>query len=318
MRRLLLLLAAATAASPTTTRRGALRSLVAAPPAAALCALGGAPARGAVAAAPAKGDVAREALSGLAGGAAQRIAKDVVLYPIDTVKVRLQTAGNRELTRRSLADPYAGALAPLVVGVPSASLFFAVKDGLGQVALNAGFENEFVTEAATVTLANLPYWGARAPVELVKTRQQLARPPRPLGDVAREIYDGKGVGGFYAGAVESYCYAVPADIIKFYSYRALKKKYAGLATSPVATKALLGSAASSIAQLTTTPLDVCKIRAIQAGDRGDVSIPRRIADIARDEGPFELFAGVAPRLARAVVSGALQFGSYELAKSLFR
>ena len=143
-------------------------------------------------------------------------------------------------------------------------------------------------------------------------------PALSLGDVAREIYDGKGVGGFYAGAVESYCYAVPADIIKFYSYRALKEKYAGLATSPVATKALLGSAASSIAQLTTTPLDVCKIRAIQAGDRGDVSIPRRIADIARDEGPFELFAGVAPRLARAVVSGALQFGSYELAKSLFR
>ena len=51
------------------------------------------------------GSVSSEFWTGLAGGAAQRIAKDIVLHPIDTVKTRLQRAGERRLTRRSFASP---------------------------------------------------------------------------------------------------------------------------------------------------------------------------------------------------------------------
>ena len=49
--------------------------------------------------------VSREVLSGLAGGAAQRITKDVVLYPIDTVKVRLQTVQGRHQAGASSWTP---------------------------------------------------------------------------------------------------------------------------------------------------------------------------------------------------------------------
>ena len=83
---------------------------------------------------PEQPTVSREVLSGLAGGAAQRITKDVVLYPIDTVKVRLQTVQGRQISRRVFVDPYAGVLAPLLVGVTAAALFFGVKDGLGELA----------------------------------------------------------------------------------------------------------------------------------------------------------------------------------------
>ncbi|KAK7236646.1 protein serine/threonine phosphatase [Aureococcus anophagefferens] len=140
----------------------------------------------------------QEVLSGLAGGAAQRIAKDVVLFPIDTVKVRLQTAGNRALTRRAFSDPTAASSRRFVVGVPAASLFFGVKDGLAAYARNAGVADEFALEALTVALANGPYWAA-----LAGTAEDAAAArggPEGAVSLARRIYDEAGLAGFYAGA----------------------------------------------------------------------------------------------------------------------
>ena len=134
--------------STTAGRRGALLILAAAP-LVTLAANAAEP--------PQTPTVSREVLSGLAGGAAQRITKDVVLYPIDTVKVRLQTVQGRQFSRRVFVDPYAGVLAPLVVGVPAAALFFGVKDGLGELAAERGLTDPFLVEAVTVCLANAPY-----------------------------------------------------------------------------------------------------------------------------------------------------------------
>ena len=39
--------------------------------------------------------------------------------------------------------------------------------------------------------------------------------------------------------------------------------------------------------------------------------------IAREEGVGKLFSGLAPRLTRALLSGAIQFGSYEFTKGAF-
>ena len=44
----------------------------------------------------------------------------------------------------------------------------------------------------------------------------------------------------------------------------------------------------------------------------------RAATVAREEGLSALFAGLQPRLLRAVASGAVQFASYELTQNLFR
>jgi len=206
-------------------------------------------------------------------------------------------------------------LPSLVVGVPAAALFFGVKDGVASLAAARGLGDGAPVEALAVTAANGPYWLARAPAELLKTRQQLAGPAaRPLRAAVADVLAEDGARGLYAGYAESFCYAVPADLVKFLAYRSLKKKFA---PADVAAKAALGAAAAATANLVTTPLDVVKTRALEAGD-GGVAIPARALAIARDEGPFALYAGVAPRLLRAVVSGGLQFGSYEFTKRLFR
>ena len=264
---------------------------------------------------PQQPTVSREVLSGLAGGAAQRISKDVVLYPIDTVKVRLQTVQGRQISRRVFVDPYAGVLAPLVVGVPAAALFFGVKDGLGELAAERGLTDPFLVEAVTVCLANAPYWACRAPVELIKTRQQLANNntmEKPWA-VAQTIIDNDGLAGLWTGFQESYWHAVPADVLKFSVYRALKERYGG---SGIVRKALLGSCASAVALSATTPLDVAKTRSMERGAASE-DIIRRLGAILDTEGVGALYAGLGPRVARAAVSGGLQFGSYEAAKRMF-
>lgn len=255
-----------------------------------------------------KAQAKSEFVSGLAGGAAQRITKDLVLHPIDTVKTRLQRKG-ATFSRRVLLDPYAGVLGPLVVGVPAGALFFGVKDAT--VAALEGL-NEDLVEVLAVSAANLPYWLVRSPAELVKVRQQL-QGGQALG-MAREIFDQGGIQALYTGALESYTYALPTDLVKFVTYRKLKStfpQYTG-----VTKKAGLGSLASATAQLVTTPLDVVRTRAMDAG-ASSLTITDRARAIFNDEGVPALFAGLAPRLLRSLVSGGLQFGSYEFTKRLF-
>ncbi|KAJ1446815.1 mitochondrial carrier domain-containing protein [Pelagophyceae sp. CCMP2097] len=252
-------------------------------------------------------------ISGLAGGAAQRLVKDIVLHPIDTVKTRLQRPGMRQLTRAALLNPYAGVVAPLVVGVPAGALFFGVKDLVARQ-MEGVVSSEALAEALAVGVANVPYWFFRNPAELVKTRQQLGAPGGAAA-VAADILKTDGPAGLYAGVTESYAYALPTDVVKFAAYRQLK---ASLPGSGILHKAGLGAAASALAQFATTPLDVVKTRSMDAVAAGPPrSIPARLADIVREEGLGELFAGLSPRLVRAVVSGFLQFGSYEFTKRLF-
>lgn len=291
---------------PAAGRRAALRSLSLAPLATAVAANAASPT-----ATIQPPTVSREVLSGLAGGAAQRLTKDIVLYPIDTVKVRVQ-GNRRQLTRRVFVDPYAGVLAPLVVGVPAAALFFGVKDGLGELAAEYGWKDPLLVEAVTVSLANAPYWLCRAPVELIKTRQQLNMTGGPVA-VARSIIKEDGPGGLWTGFKESYWHAVPADVLKFGVYRMLKDRYG----TGIVRKALLGSCASAVALTATTPLDVVKTRSMEA-DAEEAGVVQRIQRIVQTEGVGALYAGLAPRVARALVSGGLQFGSYEAAKRFFK
>ncbi|KAJ8604466.1 hypothetical protein CTAYLR_000941 [Chrysophaeum taylorii] len=255
-------------------------------------------------------EVAKEFISGLAGGAAQRIAKDIVLHPIDTVKTRLQRQDSRRLSRRLFLNPYAGVVPPLVVGVPAGALFFGVKDATN-AALRPLELAPDLEEALVVAVANIPYWLARAPAELLKTRRQLVEGGESALDLAKDIVSRDGLEGLYVGAFEAYAYALPTDIVKFLVYRRLKARFRA------SDKALLGAFASATAQLATTPLDVVKTRAMDA-DADYIPIPTRALKIAKEEGPAALFAGVTPRLLRAAVSGALQFSTYELTKRLFR
>eukprot|EP01039_Chlorochromonas_danica_P010175 gene10175-11259_t len=267
-------------------------------------------------------------LSGLLGGAASRASKEVVLHPIDTVKARVQTAqGAVNGSFLSLyGDPalyeklYDGLIPSLLGGIPAGAVFFGVKDFSKSFLSGAlpSWSRPEIT-ALAVVLANVPYWLLRTPSEVVKTQQQVKGRSSSAGGVnkndvsawATTLRDGPLMAQAFSSNL---LYALPADIIKFVIY----EQFVGNGRVEGLQAAFFGAIASALAQLLTTPLDVLRVRVMlgssQSGQsgRGIVSVSSLLAA----EGPAVLFLGTAPRLLRAVVSGGVQFASYELARNI--
>lgn len=130
-----------------------------------------------------------------------------------------------------------------------------------------------------------------------------------------------GVSELYQGYSENILYGLPADVIKFVAYDNFTGGKGKKDISPI-DGAVYGAAATAIAQLVTTPLDVLRNRVMTevSKDDDDISSSKdlsyidRIVKIAKEEGIEELFTGSTPRIAKACLSGAIQFATYEETK----
>jgi len=260
-----------------------------------------------------------EFISGLIAGAVQSTVKQLVLYPFDTVKSRLQVSeGDRSLFDAALyKDAYSGIGPTLLSSAPTASLFFAVKDLVKQQ-VTEGLGNTLGTLTA-VGAANVPYWLVRNPTEVIKTRRQTGQIDDPAKATV-DLWQEQGPSGFYRGYASNLAYAFPVDAAKFVLYdsfkKELKQKNGGKKLSPIES-AVFGGIATAVAQSVATPLDVARTRIMNADPStpaGSDNVLQILADVAATEGVGGLFAGIAPKLARAVVSGALQFSVLEQVK----
>ena len=160
------------------------------------------------------------------------------------------------------------------------------------------------------------------------------------------------VDAFYLGYWENILYAYPADVIKFLVYDSWTRKLGGKQALSPLQGAVVGAGATAVAQLVTTPLDVVRNRlmasamsinttaqgtlqsptAVSPGpgeDESDKDEPAESEDgrayrqrsywealtyLAESEGLPGLFAGAAPRVGKALISGAIQFATYEETK----
>ncbi|KAM3573199.1 hypothetical protein VYU27_004802 [Nannochloropsis oceanica] len=260
-------------------------------------------------------------ISGLAGGAASRASKELLLHPIDTWKTRLQYAKGDEEPAELFRNLYDGVWPALVVGTPAGAAFFATKDVLkGLAKTTFGSKYRILTTIGAVFIANFPYWLIRNPAEVLKTQQQTGLVDSSTAGVIEAVKE-EGLGGLYRGYASNIAYAFPTDAIKFVVYEALQNQFTRK-LNPLESSAL-GSAASSVAQLMSTPLDVVRTRIMtDCKSTGEADVPtasvwKTARTIAAEEGVGKLFSGLVPRLTRAFLSGAIQFGSYELTKGAF-
>jgi solute carrier family 25 S-adenosylmethionine transporter 26 len=119
--------------------------------------------------------------AGLAGFTVH-VVKQTVLYPIDTIKVRIQAEKadpTRPLWTRGdlFKGCYKGFLVPLVINSPASAVFFAVKDSV-KSELKAKIGNPLSTVAA-ILAAQVPYWLIRQPAEAIKVPAHSSSSPLP-------------------------------------------------------------------------------------------------------------------------------------------
>lgn len=224
-------------------------------------------------------------------GAAAGLSVDLLTYPLDTIKTRLQSNHHNTLHPRRL---YNGVGAMLTGSVPSAALFFACFDTLTPVvgAIPAAVVGETVSCAV------------RVPVEVVKQRLQVG--PNTSGyALMREIYRRDGVKGFYVGGRATLMRDLPFAVIQYPLYNMLTKHYQTKWADGVC-----GAVSGGIAALITHPMDVFKTRSIVFGTSDNHNPFLVIRDLHRNG---LLFCGIRQRVAMFTVGGFIYFGAYSFA-----
>jgi len=128
-----------------------------------------------LAATAADGSGFRESLiQGMIAGAVAGAAVDLVLYPIDTVKTRLQTDSMKVVDMEALPALYSGVVGSLAGHVPSSALFFAVYQTAKVFWLEPAYgEGALAAQLLASALGNIAASTIRVPTEVVKTRIQV-------------------------------------------------------------------------------------------------------------------------------------------------
>ncbi|KAI9728168.1 MAG: S-adenosylmethionine transporter [Chrysothrix sp. TS-e1954] len=268
------------------------------------------------------------AISLLAGGLAGTTV-DLSLYPLDTLKTRLQSASGFAASG-GFRGIYAGVGSALVGSAPGAALFFvsyeACKDALQPHATSDSGEAGAHLLAASV--GEIAACAVRVPTEVIKQRAQAAEAPSSMAALRNILDSRRTVGltgvwrGLYRGWGITVFREVPFTMIQFPLWEWLKKQQCRRVSRPptspatASESAVFGCISGAVAAAASTPLDVLKTRMMLSKERQRLLVLS--ATIAREEGMHAFFKGMVPRIAWISVGGAVFLGSYQWTSNLLK
>lgn len=262
----------------------------------------------------------------LLSGAVAGFTVDAVLFPLDTLKTRLQLAATSASRSPAalLTGLYAGFGPAVLASAPAAAAFFGTYDFIKRMLedrLSHG--NEAWTpfaHAVSAAAGDIAGSTVRAPFEVVKQRLQSGMYTSPLAAV-KSIALKEGPAGFFAGYGSLVLRELPFDALQFPLYEFFKSSLARRRKRPLQTweTSICGSLAGGISAALTTPLDVVKTRLMtqSAANPKYHGLIHGIRTIAKEEGPKALMSGVAPRVLWISLGGAIFFGAFEASKKAF-
>ncbi|THV06535.1 mitochondrial carrier [Dendrothele bispora CBS 962.96] len=263
-------------------------------------------------------------LQSLTAGGAAGTAVDLLFFPIDTIKTRLQSA--QGFTRAGgFSGIYKGVGSVVVGSAPGAAVFFSTYDTLKKTLPVQGPLNHMISASVGEVAACL----VRVPTEVIKTRAQTSSYgalAQSSWAAAKLVWAHEGISGFYRGFGITVMREIPFTSLQFPLYEFLKYRLALSLTPKRQHKqlyaheaAVCGSIAGGVAAALTTPLDVLKTRVMldiknpsTNTSPQNISLLTRLRLIYTTEGVGALFAGVVPRTMWISAGGAVFLGMYEL------
>ncbi|KAL3513965.1 hypothetical protein ACH5RR_026682 [Cinchona calisaya] len=254
---------------------------------------------------------------GAVAGATAGVVVESVLYPIDTIKTRLQAVrGGAEIILRGLYSGLAGNLAGVL---PASAIFVGVYEPTKQILLRSFPEN--LSALAHLTAGAVGGAASsiiRVPTEVVKQRMQTGQ-FASAPNAVRCIVAKEGFRGLYAGYGSFLLRDLPFDAIQFCIYEQLRMGYKLAARRDLndPENAIIGAFAGAITGAITTPLDVIKTRLmVQGSAKQYEGILHCVDTIVREEGTSALFKGLGPRVLWIGIGGSIFFGVLERTKKL--
>lgn len=267
-------------------------------------------------------------LISLISGAAAGTSTDIVFFPIDTIKTRLQARGGF-FKNGGYHNIYKGVGSAIIASAPGASLFFITYDSMKEyskpwIQQFNGMKHreqlcETVSHMFSSTLGEIAACTIRVPAEVIKQRTQTGLTNTSYNTllVILKNKNGKGIlRNLYRGYNTTIMREIPFTCIQFPLYEFLKKKWVFFQSNSSLLKpwqgAICGSIAGGIAAALTTPVDFIKTR-LMLSDKS-VSTFQLVKTIWEEEGPLIFISGIGPRTVWISAGGAIFLGMYETVK----
>ncbi|KAI9486442.1 MAG: mitochondrial carrier domain-containing protein [Benjaminiella poitrasii] len=255
----------------------------------------------------------------LVAGALAGTAAESVLFPLDTIKTRLQSRTGFAISG-GFRSVYSGLFSAVVGSAPNAALFFVTYEAIKRLlgASTDGVSDSPYIFMTAATCGEISACTVRVPTEVIKQRMQIKQFDTTLGAVS-SVLRTEGLLGFYRGFLPTVAREIPFTCIQFPFYEYLKRKYSTYKGDLVEPHeaALMGSIAGGFGAAITTPLDVCKTRimlsskSVESGIKPYIGIIETMKRIVQEEGSRKLFAGLGPRVLWISVGGGIFLGVYE-------
>lgn len=260
-------------------------------------------------------DFLRILFEGIIAGGTAGVVVETALYPIDTIKTRLQAAqAGAKINWKGLYSGLAGNLAGVL---PASAVFVGVYEPTKQKLLKILPENlSAVAHLSAGAVGGIAASLIRVPTEVVKQRMQTGQ-FASAPDAVRLIVSREGFKGLYAGYGSFLLRDLPFDAIQFCLYEQLRIGYKLAAKRELKDpeNALIGAFAGSLTGAITTPLDVIKTRLMIQGSANQYKgIVNCVQTIVREEGPSALLKGIGPRVLWIGIGGSIFFGVLESTK----
>ena len=272
----------------------------------------------------------------MVSGALAGSAVEAALYPLDTIKTRMQVAkGGAAVNWRHL---YKGLGGNLIGVMPACAVFFAVYEPAKRllVPTDGNGRHSVVAHLVAAASGGLASSLIRVPTEVIKTRMQTGQfysARSAFWHVAtREgIYT-----GLFAGFGSFLLRDLPFDAIEFASYEQMKltwKSVSGGRELRQHETACIGALAGMLTGAVTTPLDVVKTRLMtqgahsteQASQAAGVAktlgkqryqgVADCVVKMVAEEGWGSLLKGIGPRVTWIGIGGGIFFFALEAAQS---
>ena len=289
-------------------------------------------------------------LNSLVAGGLAGTTVDVALFPIDTIKTRLQSPQGFRAAG-GFRGIYNGLGAAALGSAPGAAMFFStyesMKPQILQIQQRYGMQNDALSHMIAASMGEAVACLVRVPTEgmilsncngdcpskesysytvstVVKAKMQTST--NSLSDTVKTVLNEPGgslTGGLYRGYGITLLREIPFAMIQFPLYERFKVVWAhrqGFAATPLQA-AICGSVSGGIAAAVTTPLDVIKTRIMLGTDKhgqrykGGVDV---IQKVLKQEGVAKLFSGLQPRVMWISIGGFVFLGSYEAYRNMMQ
>ncbi|GAB5353835.1 hypothetical protein AAMO2058_000068200 [Amorphochlora amoebiformis] len=249
----------------------------------------------------------------IAGGIAGTVV-DVSLFPIDTLKTRLQSSQGFQAAG-GFKNVYSGLYAVLLGSAPNAAMFFATYE-VTKTFLQTSYTTPLMAQCAAGAVAAVASCTARVPADNAKQKVQAGRYLTTTAAI-RGIYKKEGFRGFFVGFRATVLREMPFSVVQFTVWEQLKWYFQTRSQRRITAweSGLCGSLAGALAAAITTPIDVLKTRQMIGETSGTESAGRALYSIYKREGISGLFSGFIPRVQLCFFGGLLFFSAYDFSLS---